>query len=39
MAAWGLSLAQAQERIALNDGLNAAIVANSRERADYLVAG
>jgi pantothenate kinase len=36
-AAWGFTPAQAQARIAANDGLNAVLVAQSRERADWLV--
>jgi len=37
MAAWGLTRAAAQQRIATNDGLDAAIVAATRHRAHWLV--
>jgi pantothenate kinase len=36
MAAWGFSREQALDRLAMNDRLNADIVLQSRERADYL---
>lgn len=39
MAAWGLTREAANERIAINDGLNAQIVAATRDCADWLVAG
>jgi hypothetical protein len=39
MTAWGLTREAALARIATNDGLNAKIVAASRDRADWLVAG
>ncbi len=38
MAAWGLTREAAKARIATNDGLNAKIVAASRDRADWLLA-
>ena len=38
MASWGFSREQALDRLAINDRLNADIVLQSRERADYLVA-
>jgi len=38
MAAWGLTRDAARQRIATNDGLNAAIVAATRDHADWLVA-
>lgn len=37
MASWGFSREQALDRLAINDRLNADIVLQSRERADYLV--
>jgi pantothenate kinase len=37
-AAWGFTPAQAQARIEANDGVNAVLVEQSRERADWLVA-
>jgi pantothenate kinase len=37
MASWGFSREQALERLAMNDRLNADIVLQSRERADYFV--
>ena len=37
MASWGFSREQAQDRLAMNDRLNADIVLQSRERADYFV--
>ncbi len=37
MFAWGLTRPEADARIALNDGLNAEIVAHSREFADFLL--
>jgi pantothenate kinase len=37
MASWGFSQEQALRRIAMNDRLNAEIVQQSRDRADYLV--
>jgi pantothenate kinase len=36
MASWGFSREQALDRLAMNDKLNADIVLQSRERADYL---
>ena len=38
MASWGFSREQALDRLAMNDRLNADIVLQSRERADWLVA-
>ena len=38
MASWEFSREQALDRLAMNDRLNADIVLQSRERADYLVA-
>ena len=38
MASWEFSREQALDRLAINDRLNADIVLQSRERADYLVA-
>jgi len=38
MASWDFSREQALDRLAINDRLNADIVLQSRERADYLVA-
>jgi pantothenate kinase len=37
MASWGFSREQALDRLAINDRLNADIVLQSRERADYFV--
>ncbi len=37
MASWGFSREQALDRLAINDSLNADIVLQSRERADYFV--
>ena len=37
MASWGFSREQALDRLAMNDRLNADIVLQSRERADYFV--
>jgi len=37
MSAWGLTRPEADARIALNDGLNAEIVARSREFTDFLL--
>ena len=37
MASWGFSREQALDRLAVNDRLNADIVLQSRERADYFV--
>jgi pantothenate kinase len=37
MASWGFSREQALDRLAMNDRLNAHIVLQSRERADYFV--
>ncbi len=37
MASWGFSREQALQRLAMNDRLNADIVLQSRERADYFV--
>jgi pantothenate kinase len=37
MASWGFSREQALDRLAMNDRLNAEIVLQSRERADYFV--
>jgi pantothenate kinase len=37
MASWGFSQEQALQRVAMNDRLNAEIVQQSRDRADYLV--
>jgi pantothenate kinase len=37
-AAWGFTPAQAQARIEANDGLNAVLVEQTRERADWVVA-
>ena len=37
MASWGFSREQALDRLGMNDRLNADIVLQSRERADYLV--
>jgi pantothenate kinase len=37
MASWGFSQEQALRRVAMNDRLNAEIVQQSRDRADYLV--
>jgi pantothenate kinase len=39
MASWGFSRGQALDRLAINDNLNADIVLQSRERADWLVSG
>jgi pantothenate kinase len=37
MRAWGFTRAQAEQRIATNDGLNGDLVLRGRERADWLV--
>ena len=37
MSSWGLTRAEAEARIAANDGLNAEIVAHSRQFADFLI--
>ena len=37
MQAWGFTRAQAEQRIASSDGLNAALVQASAHRADWLV--
>ena len=37
MRAWGHTREQAEQRIATSDGINAALVVGSRERADWLV--
>jgi hypothetical protein len=39
MAAWSLTREAALARISTNDGLNAQIVAASRDRADWLIGG
>lgn len=39
VAVWGLTRAEAEARIAENDGLNAQIVLETRDRADWLLAG
>jgi pantothenate kinase len=39
MLVWDLTREAANERIAINDGLNAQIVAATRDRADWLIAG
>ena len=35
--AWGISLDEAQQRIASNDALNAQIVEQTKNRADYFL--
>ena len=39
MSAWGLTRTEAEERVAANDRLNAEIVARTRDRAEWRLAG